>query len=69
MKKIIVFLTLAVCVTNISCTDKKQETKKEVIVVPAKPTVKVTTEKPTSISVDNKGVKVETKKLNVSVKK
>ncbi len=69
MKKIIIFLTVAVCVTTISCTDKKQETKKEVIVVPAKPTVKVNTDKPTSISVDNKGVQVETKKLNVSVKK
>jgi uncharacterized protein YcfL len=68
MKKIIVFLTLAVCVTTISCTDKKQETKKEVIVVPSKPTVKVTSDKPTSISVDNNGVRVETKKLNVSVK-
>lgn len=69
MKKIILFLAVAICITTISCTDKKQETKKEVTVVPAKPTVKATTEKPTSISVDNKGVSVETNKINVSVKK
>lgn len=69
MKKIFLFLSVAICLTTISCTDKTQETKKEVIVVPAKPAVKAATEKPTSISVDNKGVSVETNKLNVSVKK
>ena len=64
MKKAFVFLTMAVCVMTISCTDKTKETTKEVIVVPAKPA-----EKPTSISVDKNGVKVETKKLKVDVKK
>ncbi len=69
MKKTIVFLTMAVCVMAISCTDKTTETKKEVIVAPAKSVEKAAPEKPTSISVDKAGVKVETKKLNVEVKK
>ncbi len=69
MKKAIVFLTMAVCVMATSCTDKTKETTKEVIVVPAKPVEKAAPEKPTSISVDKNGVKVETKKLKVDVKK
>jgi len=71
MKKIIVFLSLAVGLTTLSCNDKTKEPKKEVIVVPASPavTVKDAPAKSTSVSVDQNGVKVETKKVGVSVKK
>ena len=71
MKKIIIFLSLAVGFTTLSCNDKTKETKKEVIVVPASPTiiVKDAPAKSTSVSVDKNGVKVETKKVDVSVKK
>lgn len=69
MKKTIFSLTMAFCVMNISCTDKTKETTKEIIVVPAKTTEKTASEKSTSITVGKAGVKVETKKLNVDVKK
>jgi len=72
MKKMILFLSLTVCVTVISCNDKTKETKKEVITAPAPSPaviVKEAPEKTTSVSVDNNGVKVETKKVDVSVKK
>lgn len=71
MKKSIGFLTLAVTLTLItSCTDRTTEVKKEVIVTPAeKPAVEVkdVPAKPTSISVDKNGVKVQTKKIEVKV--
>lgn len=64
-------MTLAVTLTLItSCTDRTTEVKKEVIVTPAeKPAVEVkdVPAKPTSISVDKNGVKVQTKKIEVKV--
>jgi hypothetical protein len=70
MKKSIVFLSLLVVLAAISCTDRTTEVRKETIVTPAeKPAVIVRDEpsKPTSISVDKNGVKVETKKVAVKV--
>lgn len=64
------FLSLWVVLTAISCTDRTTEVKKEVIVVPvATPAVivKDPPAKPTTISVDKNGVKVETKKIDVKV--
>ena len=71
MKKIIGFLSLAVVLVTMSCTAKPAEVKKEVIVVPAKPVVvvKAPAAKATSVTLDKNGVKVETKKVDVSVKK
>ena len=70
MKKSIGFLSLMVVLAVLSCTDRTTEVKKEVIVTPAeKPAVVVKEEpsKPTSISVDKNGVKVQTKKVDVKV--
>ena len=70
MKKSLGFLSLLVALTVLSCTDRTTEVKKEVIVTPAeKPAVVVKEEpsKPTSISVDKNGVKVQTKKVDVKV--
>jgi len=69
MKNIIGFLSMAVVFTAMSCTDKTKETKKEVIVVPAQPTiiVKDPPAKATTITLDKNGVKVETKKVNVKI--
>lgn len=70
MKKSIGFLSVAIAFTVLSCTDRTTEVKKEVIVTPVeKPAavVKDVPSKPTSISVDKNGVKVETKKVNVKV--
>jgi hypothetical protein len=72
MKKIIGIFSLVAVVTIMACSDNKPaETKKEVIVVPASPVV-VTREpvkKPTTIVLDKNGVKVETKKADVTLKK
>lgn len=72
MKKLIGFLSLVVVLTAISCTDRTTEVKKEVIVVPAAAPapaviVKDAPAKPTTISVDKNGVKVQTKKIDVKV--
>jgi hypothetical protein len=66
MKKIIGFLLLAAVLTAVSCNDKAPEAKKEVIVVPVAPViiVKDPPVKSTTITLDKKGVKVETKKNN-----
>jgi hypothetical protein len=71
MQKIIGFLSLAAVLTIMSCTGKPAEVKKEVIVVPSKPVIiiKNPPEKPTTITVDKNGVKVEAKKVDVTVKK
>ena len=68
MKKIIGFISFAAILTIMSC--KPAETKKEVIVVPAAPViiVKDPPEKGTTITLDKNGVKVETKKVDVTVK-
>jgi hypothetical protein len=72
MKKLIVCLSLIVPLVMTACSDKKPETKKEVIIVPASPAPKpapvtATPEKSTSIVVDKNGVKVGTPKVNVTV--
>ena len=71
MKKIIGFLSVTVVLTTLACTNKPAETKKEVIVVPASPTIIVREppEKSTTIILDKNGVKVGTKKVDVTVKK
>lgn len=70
MKKIIGFLALSITFTAIthSCTS---EPKKEIIVVPAPPFIieKEPEKKSTTITVDKNGVKVEAKKIDVTVKK
>ena len=71
MKKSIGFLLPVIVFGVISCTDRT--TKKEIIVVPAASApapvivVKDPPTKPTSISVDKNGVKVETKKIDVKI--
>ena len=74
MKKATSLLSLMIVIATISCTDRTS--KKEVIVVPAasapapSPIIIVkepAPTKPTSISVDRNGVKVETKKIDVKV--
>ena len=77
MKKFIVFLSLASIA--VACTNDPKEVKKEVIVVPATPPatppptppptiiVKEPTEKPTTIILNKEGVKVGTKKVDVSI--
>lgn len=72
MKKSNGLLSLMFVIAAISCTDRT--TKKEVIVVPAAsapaPVIIVkdpVPTKPTSISVDKNGIKVETKKIDVKV--
>ena len=69
MKKIIGFLTMATVLIATSCTDEKKEVKKEVIVVPASPTIiiKDPPAKSTTISLDKDGIKVETKKVKVKI--
>ncbi len=71
MKKSIGFLSMVVVLTAMSCSDKAPEVKKEVIVVPVVPTiiVKDPPAKGTTVVLDKNGVKVETKKVNVNIKK
>lgn len=74
-KKSIGFLTLAILVTMVGCKDKAVE--KEVIVMPASTTESTTiiekeaspadTTNTTSITLDNKGLKVEAEKVDVKI--
>ena len=68
MNKIIGFLSFAVILTIMSC--KPAETKKEVVIVPAAPViiVKDPPVKGTTITLDKNGVKVQAKKVDVTVK-
>jgi hypothetical protein len=69
MKKIIGFISFAAILTIMSC--KPAETKKEVIVVPAAAPVIIVKDPPakgTTITLDKNGVKVEAKKVAVTVK-
>jgi hypothetical protein len=69
MKKIIGFLSFAAILTIMSC--KPAETKKEVIIIPAAAPVIIVKDpsaKGTTITLDKNGVKVETKKVDVTVK-
>lgn len=70
MKKIIGLFSLVMAVTISSCSNESKETKKEVIMVPVekKEPVVVKEPKPTSITLDKNGVKVETKKVKVDIK-
>ena len=70
MKKIIVFLLMAAVLTLSFCTDQTKEVKKEVV-VPVEPTiiVKDPPAKVTTITLDKKGVKVETKKVKINFDK
>ena len=70
MKKIIGLVSVFAVITLAACSSKPAEVKKEVIIVPASPVVVVKDpEKPTTVIVDKNGVKVVTKKVDVSVKK
>ncbi len=66
MKKIIGFLPFAAVLTIMSCAGKPAEVKREVIIVPA--ATAVPPEKGTTITLDKNGVKVEAKKVDVTVK-
>jgi hypothetical protein len=68
MNKFIVCLSLVIPMAMTACSDKKPETKKEVIIVPASPAPGTATpEKSTSIVVDKNGVKVATPKVDVTI--
>ena len=66
MKKIIGFLSFAAVLTIMSCEGKPAEVKREVVVVPA--ATPVPAEKGTTITLDKNGVKVEAKKVDVTIK-
>ena len=66
MKKIIGFLLFAAVLTIMSCAGKPAEVKREVIIVPA--ATPAPPEKGTTITLDKNGVKVEEKKVEVTVK-
>jgi ABC-type metal ion transport system substrate-binding protein len=68
MKKIIGLLSIALVVVAMACNDKPAEVKKEVIIVPVTTPPQETPAKSTTVTLDKNGVKVETKKVNVSVK-
>lgn len=70
MKKIIGLFSVVLVFTGMACTNKTEEAKKEVIVVPSTPViiVKDPPAKSTTVTLDKNGVKVETKKVDVSVK-
>ena len=66
MKKFSGFLSLIALFTMMACSnDKPAEVKKEVIVVPSAPAT--VPEKNTVITLDKNGVKVTTKKVDVTI--
>jgi hypothetical protein len=72
MKKFIVCLSVIIPLLMAACSDKKPETKKEVIIVPASPApapapAAATREKNTTIVLDKNGVKVGTPKVDVTI--
>lgn len=69
MKKILSFIIIASSISAVSCTERKEKTTKETIIVPQKTTVVKEPQKSTSISVDKNGVKVKSNKVNVSIEK
>lgn len=69
MKRIIGFLSLACTVTLMACSNNTPEVKKEVVAPPPVIVVKNPPAKSTTVVLDKNGVKVETKKIDVSVKK
>ena len=70
MKKFFSFFSIAAVVLIMSCSDKPAEVKNDVIVVPATPVIIVKDPPPksTTITLDKNGVKVEAKKLDVTIK-
>lgn len=67
MKKIFVLASLIALFSVGACSnEKKEEVKKETVITPA-PQKEAPEKKNTSISVDKNGVKVETKKIDVTV--
>ena len=64
MNKNIALFTVVFLFTAASCTNEPAPVKKEVIIV----VPKKEEPKPTSITLDKTGVKVETKKIKVDVK-
>jgi len=71
MKKIIGFLSFAVVLTIMSCAGKPAEVKKEIVIVPAATPVIIVKDPPvkgTTITLDKNGVKVQAKKVDVTVK-
>ncbi len=69
MKQIIGSIMLTFAVTMLSCSNKPAEEKKEVIIVPVAPVIveKEVPEKSTTVTLDKNGVKVSTKKVNVTI--
>lgn len=68
MKKIIVLLSVIVPLALTACSNQKDETKKEVIIVPASPApATAPAEKNTTVVVDKNGVKVGTPKVDVTI--
>ncbi|MEP6674164.1 MAG: hypothetical protein ABJA78_03390 [Ferruginibacter sp.] len=71
MKKITGSAAIIVLITAWSCSNQPAEVKKEVIVVPEKTIVvekkEVVPEKNTSVSLDKNGIKVTTKKVDVTI--
>jgi hypothetical protein len=67
MKKIQGIVALAIFFM-MSCTDKTKETKKETVVVPTQTQTVTPPAKPTTITLDKNGVKVEAKKIDITVK-
>lgn len=65
MKKIIGSLSLIVAFTLTACSNEKSEVKKEVIVVPG--ATATPPPKNTTVVVDKNGVKVGTKKVDVTI--
>lgn len=70
MKKIISLVLLAAIFTTMACNNSPAETKEVIVVPQAAPVIieKTAPPKGTTITLDKKGVKVETKKIDVSVK-
>lgn len=70
MKKSIIYLSLITVLFVMACNDKPAE--KEVIVVPAAAPVIIVKDPPakegTTITLDKNGVKVEAKKVGVTIK-
>ena len=68
-KKVIGFFTMAVVLTIVGCTSEAP-VEKEVVVVPTEKVViqkEEPAENPTKITLDKKGIKVETDKVDLTI--
>ena len=68
MQKTISTLAVFTALLFMSCSNEPAETKKEIIVSKPAVVVKETVKKPTTIVLDKNGVKVEAKKVDVTIK-